>query len=276
VSIGKWVSSKINPFADPNNILQNNNNSLDGTARILDAAAIQYKDNWLLNCDCSMKNSNPYSTGERGAWRAFRSFTYLTDRQEELVINKPNQRNDGIFKKFENFWQAGTNTGQFAVPVKYVPDNLPESDLSVAKGWGFTAQVTKIDPQGFELENRDALGRYSSEFNGYNSKLVVATAANAQHREVGTTNIEDLKKAACGSLRFFKAPVPPAAPPYSVNDAETNLANGDTLTAHSGKVSIVLKSGEIVQWKQRICSDKYKQPTLSQNGQNPQRTTKKQ
>jgi hypothetical protein len=54
-------------------------------------------------------------------------------------------------------------------------------------------KITKRSPHGFEVENRDILGLYSSARFGYSNTLPTDIAQNAEYREAGFEGFEDLK-----------------------------------------------------------------------------------
>jgi hypothetical protein len=51
--------------------------------------------------------------------------------------------------------------------------------------------VTKYSPYGPEIENKDALGKYSSAVFGYNHSLAKAVAKNAQYNQIAFDGFED-------------------------------------------------------------------------------------
>ncbi len=52
-------------------------------------------------------------------------------------------------------------------------------------------EVTMFSRFGYEIENRDALDRYTSATYGYNNSLPTAISANARYREIGFASFED-------------------------------------------------------------------------------------
>lgn len=68
--------------------------------------------------------------------------------------------------------------------------------------WTYTAEVTEFNPFGQELENKDALGRYSGATFGFNQTLAKSVAANARYREIGFTSFEDDDFSECADDHF--------------------------------------------------------------------------
>jgi hypothetical protein len=140
---------------------------------------------------------NPYLAGMKGMWRPEASYAYTTARTQAN-----NLQEDGIFTDFVRFpWE--------------------DPALKDAK-WINATTVTKYSPYGFELENKDALGNYSSALYGYKQSLVTAIGANAKYNELAFDNFEDYPLG-CND-RHFK---------FSLFEA-----NITTTQAHTGKRSM--------------------------------------
>ncbi|XVJ66898.1 MAG: hypothetical protein HEQ40_12290 [Lacibacter sp.] len=126
---------------------------------------------------------NPYYTGILGNWRPWQSFAYHSDRSngnaQQPSIGQTDIRNAGFYLNFNSFW--GYNTTQ----QLYLPEGL-----SISK-WISSSYVTFYNTKGQELENRDALNRYSAAQFGYLESVPVAVASNARYREIGYDGFED-------------------------------------------------------------------------------------
>ena len=73
---------------------------------------------------------------------------YLHGRTQSTLANSgyQNNRDDGVFSSFNPFWwRNGSNIWNIN-----------------SNNWTSTSEVTKYSPYGFELENKDALDRYSA------------------------------------------------------------------------------------------------------------------
>lgn len=58
--------------------------------------------------------------------------------------------------------------------------------------WTWSAEITKYSPFNFEIENRNALGIYSSALYGYRNSLATAVANNSRYCELAFCNFEDM------------------------------------------------------------------------------------
>lgn len=141
--------------------------------KVINASAVQYSDFWASDCkNCSAEFGftsdvvNPYRNGILGNWRAYKSYAYRTQRNQN-----DNIREDGTYADF--------NTFDWRNPAASHPN------------WILASTVTMYSPFGFELENRDPLGNYSSATYEYNSSLATMVGSNARYREIGSDGFED-------------------------------------------------------------------------------------
>lgn len=208
ISMGS-ITSLENPL--PN--LQNNKFN-----KVLNTSAQVFKDQWKTFCECFaaegsfMKNSqNQFAIGNKGLWRAYKSYAYLIDRQHSWKNNNTDIRKDGVYTAFNPFWRW----------------NGSEWEIDVTN-WTWTSEITEINPYGAELENVDALGRYSAATYGYNNTIPTSVAANAKYRELAYDGFEDYDFETCAADHFsFKA----------------HKASVSSSTAHTGKKSISVGAG---------------------------------
>lgn len=191
--------------------------------KVLQAETIEFSDYWLTFCECAPEDangdmvSNPYLTGLRGNWRPKRSLLYLTDRVQTRENENVNIREDGFFERFSPFWQLNSNGSQW---------------MQAPEDWVFTSEVTTFSPYGFELENKDALDRYSAAVYGYNNTLPVAVASNARYQETAFDNFEDYDYKTCDEDHFS----------YKNNEIHVS-----TSESHTGKRSISVPPGETIE-----------------------------
>lgn len=182
--------------------------------RVIQAQSQEYSDEWRLFCDCGHLPGtviNPVIKGIRGNWRPKTSYLYLVDRDITRNSDNTNVRKDGIFESFNPFWLSPLNVN---------------TDWGIdTTNWTWATKATEYSPQGFELENKDALGRYSSAVYGYNYSLPVGVASNAMFREIGYDNFEDYDFGHCIQDHF------------SYKLYHTFITEDD---AHTGKRSIKL------------------------------------
>ncbi len=207
-------------------------NPIQGTQlvfqEVLNAGAVEFKDEWPGFCECAdlLSSNNPYVNGEKGNYRAQKSHLYLTERLQSDKNRNTNIRKDGTFQTFSPFWtpNSGYDWNKNAGP------------------WTFTSEVTLVSPFGFEMENRDALNRYSAADYGYNNTLPTTVASNAQYKEIGFDNFEDYDCNSCPDDHFsFKESSP------QITEEE----------AHTGRRSIKVSPGTKVELEKIIipCQD---------------------
>lgn len=212
-------------------------------AKVLNASAIEYKDYWLSQCENNLPNEdglingvglkvNPYLYNIKGEWRPTRSFAYLTGRNN---FDTSNRRNAGFFNKFNPYYHVTGMNGQVAWAID-------------SSNWTYANEVTKYSPYGIELENKDALERYSSAQYGYNYKLPVAVASNTKYQEIGFDGFEDYNSSAQASAM---------KPHFGFSQS---LINGSFITdekSHSGKSSLAVLPSTKVSFVRKIdgCKD---------------------
>jgi len=191
--------------------------------RIVNAGAVEFTDNWALQCECGVDNtagvSNPYRSNVKGVWRALRSHLYLTGRHQNDV--NPDPRNDGFYNNFSPF---------------YYIDGAGKWHINSA-GWTFTSQVTQFSPYGFELENRDALNRYSAAQYGYNATFPLAVGANTEYREIGFDGFEDYGFEGCAENEHFG--FRDVIAPTDITPNESHTGNYSLKVVSGGKISKV-------------------------------------
>lgn len=187
---------------------------------IINAGAVDYSQNWKFPCECDFDNSssagvyNPYRMNEKGVWRTKSSRTYLTGRNVQDTVTP---RREGFFTSFSPMYKL-TNNGNW---------------YKNFTSWTYVAEVSQYSPYGFELENKDALDRYSAAQYGYNKVFPMAVGANTQYREIGFDGFEDyIGFGDCTNDHFsFK----------SVIDPQTDLS---TDHAHTGKYSLKVENNQ--------------------------------
>lgn len=140
---------------------------------------------------------NPYQNAMKGIWRTKRSYSFNTSRTQNENI-----REDGALTAF----------------VRFPWENSPTKDAK----WIESNTVTKYNQEGFEIENRNAIGNFSSALYGYQNSLNTAVANNARYSDVGVDNFEDYPKN-CNQDHF------------SYSNYSTNVTNTE---AHTGRYSI--------------------------------------
>ena len=175
---------------------------------VINAGAVDYSDEWTVGCECGvdpgLETKNPYVFNEKGVWRTKSSRTYLTGRNAH---NEVTPRREGFFTQFSPMYQL-------------LPQNVWTKNFT---DWTYVAEVTQYSPYGFELENKDALDRYSAAQYGYNNTFPIAVGANTKYNEIGFDGFEDRDFDGC---------------PYSTHFAIEEGGYISSTQAHTGKHSI--------------------------------------
>lgn len=226
VSIGS-VTTLENPLYDSNNDGKYDMLVFD---RVINSGAVEFSEEWETFCNCGRDPSgihNPYMYGSLGNWRAKRSSLFLTERTQSELNKNIDSRHDGIYKDFDPFWTPSNDGGDWEIN--------PEK-------WTFTTEVTLFSPYGFELENKDALGRYSAALYGYNNILPTAVANNAQFKETAFDGFEDYDFEECQDDHF------------SFRNFKTERTQNE---AHTGRNSIKVRPESSVEVEKiiTVCQD---------------------
>ncbi len=144
--------------------------------QIVDASAIELADEWQVFCDTYDSHYecgddpgdvvNPYVAGIKGLWRPEHSYVFNTNREYHNNIQF-----DEVYDEF----------------VAFPWSNPGSKDAK----WLATNTITKHSPHGYELENKDALHRYSAALYGYENTLATAVGANTTYNEMAFDGYED-------------------------------------------------------------------------------------
>lgn len=158
---------------------------------------------------------NPYVTGVLGNWRANKSYTYYARRTEQDPATTTNIRRDGTFNDFSVFWAFQGNK------LAAAPDT---------GRWVWNSELTLFNRKGFEVENRDPLGRYNAGLYGYNLTMPVAVIQNSHYRESAFEGFEDYV--------FATQRCDTACPAKRHIDFSDYQSSIDTLYSHTGLRSL--------------------------------------
>jgi hypothetical protein len=169
---------------------------------------------------------NPYVRGYLGNWRLFQTKVYQEARKYTHVFNSENKsmdtKNAGYFNSFNPWW-------------RYQNGLWIENPTGK---WTTANTITLYDKYGQELENKDALGRYSAASFDFNGQVAAAVASNAMNREIYVNSFEDTKfrttNDATISGEFINAS----------SGGINSITNGSL--SHSGNYSLNLNSTGIV------------------------------
>ena len=193
--------------------------------------------NGSITCQQSLPSPNffnPYFTDILGNWRADTSFVYQVNRVQVPGLSTQNGgtdiRHSGYYNSFIPFWNFtnGSLTGN--------------SGVDPAHRWVWSRQPVYFDQKGNEIENVDALNRYSAALFGYQQSVATAVASNARFNEIAFDGFEDY----AFSLQSTNPTV--TCPPkkhfdFGITDGINGTGGAvSTTQAHSGKYSYKLSS----------------------------------
>jgi len=228
--------------------------SMSSSNRIVNASAIEYNDMWPSQCECNLprmffdkdgkvqfeyekdnslddqedvekRSFNPYVYNVLGNWRANKSYAYLTGRNHTV---DPTPRKTGFFTNYAPFYVL-TN-GKWGI----TKDNY--------KRWTFASEVTQYNPYGQEIENKDALNRYSSALYGYNNRFPVAVASNTKYSELASDGFEDYDSIACAKQSHFDFKA----------QLKVNEVSVSTKQSHTGRKSLKVEPSKKAVLKKQV------------------------
>jgi hypothetical protein len=174
---------------------------------------------------------NPYRSNILGNWKEVKSFVFDINRatltSDNTVLGSTNIRKSGYYAGFSPYWAS--NGSAFS----------PYTSGSMFSRWIWTSESTLFNTRGLDVENKDALGRYSAAQAGYLQSIPVAIVSNARLRDIAYDGFEDYSLAlqcstdTCnlypGHFNFQKV----------INNNTIKL---DTAFAHSGRYSLKLNA----------------------------------
>ncbi|MGQ0829855.1 MAG: hypothetical protein ACT4ON_15820 [Bacteroidota bacterium] len=190
---------------------------------VLQAQAMEFTNSWRTFCNCFDNvnyTTNPYILGTKGMYKNKKSYLYLAGRTQSNYNNNTNIRKDGVFTAYTPFYKLNAR--------KWEIDS---------RNWTFTSEVTEFSPFGAELENKDALGRYSSATYGYNQTLPTAVIANSKYKNIGFDNFEDYDFNECADNHF---------------KFRNHNNNVNAFESHTGNKSIMVTSGAPVNMTKQL------------------------
>jgi len=164
---------------------------------------------------------NPYRWGILGCWRADKAYTYYEKRRESDPDQETDIRKNGVLAKFVPYWSFTTTN------LKATADTFR---------WVWNTETTLFNRKGFEIENRDPLGRYNALLYGYNQTVPIAVSQNAKYREQAFEGFEDF------GFQNDKCPAPCAVPRH-LNISQTDYRI-TTDQAHTGRYSLGISAND--------------------------------
>lgn len=174
------------------------------------------------------KAINPYVEGILGNWRPDTSFVFYGERKEDNTSAEVDTRTGGAIKGFKYFWKF-INQNE-----KYLSRNYEAHNV-----WVWNNVSTQFNRKGYEIENKDPLGRFNSGLYGYNQHLPVAVANNARLNEIMFDGFEDYDYKTskdcinCKPRKYF-------------NFEENVLPFLDSTESHTGRMSLKIESGQSI------------------------------
>lgn len=201
---------------------------------VLNASATRFEHEWGydyadVGLSSSFSTSNPYRYGSKGIWRVKDQHLYDIKRKQENPFTDISK--DGIFEKFTIYtW----------------PNHNPE--------WTTVNIVTRYNPYGFELENKDAIGVYSSALYGYDNSVATAVASNTPYYELAYDGFEDY-----------------GINPYSGHghlNFTTSTSGTPTLSsafAHTGKKSLEIQGNDYIEYNTTVSNSVFTNFTPNAN-----------
>ncbi|MBO9703047.1 MAG: hypothetical protein J7604_22725 [Sporocytophaga sp.] len=163
-------------------------------SRVINAGATEFKFIWKAFCNClddkQVAEGNPFVLGKRGSLRSYKAWTYLTERYQANVNNNVDIKRDGYFSDtFIPFWT-------------YAGSKFDKVNNIAATKWQSVVQIENYNQIGMEIENKDALDRYSMAQFGYGRNLPTATSNNSRYQESAFDGFEDYDYGDCNDDHF--------------------------------------------------------------------------
>ncbi len=235
-----------------NNPIVNGAIAVNAYSRVIDAKAVIYSDQWtapvlgtmrVTDSGCVYEDGggeiNPYYHNLRGQWRPSYSYVYHAKRNNEIPANSSANSNiskTGEYLSFNPFYTF--SGGSLTAPFPGL------SDIN----WVWSQRPTLFNTKGAEIENEDALNKFSAAVYGHNEQLAVAVAKNARALEIKFLGFEDeaVSSACCIPYvagfelnRKFNAQINPSAPyPTSLDHEESHSGKHSLKIANGGEISL--------------------------------------
>lgn len=249
-----------NPSLYVNNITENGNGTTTflfqqdtwDKYKIINASAVEYDNFWASQCECYFpaikynngkpvyeyqspleqdeekedkreKSFNPYVYNIQGNWRAKKSYAYLTGRRH---ADKPTPRVSGFFNDFAPFYTFNGTSW-----------NINQTNILK---WTYASEISQYNPFGQEIENKDALNRYSSAIYGYGNKLPLAVASNTRYKELAFDGFEDYNDTICKDKAHFN---------FKNKDNKVILSSKH---AHTGRNSLRISPKDSIKMSKKV------------------------
>jgi PKD repeat protein len=143
----------------------------DVRIKVISNTASTFSDSWPLPTEAaSLENTNSFWNATSGVWRNNATYAYEVPRSQSTPTI--NTRLDGTYT-MEHF-------------------NWDFAQLDAIPNWIRANTMTRYSAYGFEVENKDVLGNYSSALYDYKGQLPVANGVNMKNPEMAFTSFESL------------------------------------------------------------------------------------
>lgn len=239
---------------------------LGADSKAVNATASEYKEKWqtdgdiiqmyktvpALGNDCgtkeeqacdnednihSQKDINPYLKGLLGNFSPYRNVVFYDNRIETNPQAPTNLPVNGYLTNFIPYWSF--NAGHNLIPLG------TRNETGGSPYWVWNSQITHKNAKGQELENKNALGVYTSAQYGYNKTLPVAITNNAAYSETAYDGFEDDKYS--NSINGASMAIPSCTKHIdfsSMPGSEITSTNGKNFAAHTGKNVLWVHGGQ--------------------------------
>jgi PA14 domain-containing protein len=172
----------------------------------------------------TLPSINPYVQGIYGDWRVDTTYAYYGDRKEYDPNLQVDTRTGGGISNYQPFWNFNP---------AYLTRNLAASNV-----WVWNSTITQYNRKGYEIENKDPLGRFNSGLYGYDQELPTAVANNAREREIMYDGFEDYYYSTPQSCLTCQ--------PHRHANFDNIAANIDSTQQHTGRYSLKVNAGQSI------------------------------
>ena len=138
------------------------------------------RDSLSFDCVNFDDNSNSYERGERGIWRLYESYSFVS----------PNTKPDipAVYGTEKNITLAHDGVVMAAPLFDWSQPLFNKCDETSA--WLLTSKTTQVSENGQSSESKNILGQYSAALFGYNENVPIAVGNNLRNYEFGFEGFE--------------------------------------------------------------------------------------
>jgi hypothetical protein len=188
---------------------------------------------------CNAPPVNPYVSGFQGNWRLAKTKVFQQSRANNgLTSAAVNVPNAGYINGFYPAWYTTAGATSWT-----------ENTDPTASRWTTANTVTQYDKYGQQVENRDALNRYSAAQFDFKGELPSAVASNAMSREIYANTFEGVFFSAGANQATDVVPVndfkTPNGFPFGWYDEGSNNGTPARNIAHTGNYAAILPTGGV-------------------------------